>query len=133
MGFIIAVGTLVVAMITRVLVKVLADECEGWFCWIAERVIRLAVRLLPKDLRERYSEEWHGCLNEMPGEIGKLFFALGLLLAGTKMSRIERESQLPQEHKSEFTVAAVLVAKPGPPVSVRIVFGTPVPKDDVSK
>ena len=141
MGIIVAIGTLV----TAILVQLLVEECKAWLPWVTERVIRLTVKRLPENQRERYGEEWRSCLNEIPGEIGKLLFALDFMRAGWKMSRIGQESQSLKERKSGFTASAVLVEKPGratsmrleyklrPAVSGRIVLGNPVPKDDVSK
>jgi len=40
------------------LVNILAAEIFDWCPWLAERVIRRAVRKLPADVRERYLEEW---------------------------------------------------------------------------
>jgi hypothetical protein len=114
----------VVAACCAFLGKLLADEFKAWFPWIAERILQCAVRGLPENQRVRYSEEWRSHLNETPGEIGKSVCALGFLRAGWKMSRIlsEEASQFPEEPES---------AKPGRLQSLHIVFGTPVPKNDV--
>ena len=113
-------GTIVAALI----VKLFGDEFKAWFPWMTERIVRCAVRSLPENQRKRYSEEWRSYLNEIPGEIGKLVSALGFCWAGWKMSRTlsRQASQLPEEPKP---------AQPGPLHSLHIVFGTPVPKDDV--
>lgn len=121
MGSILAIGAFVGAVLAAVVITVLADECKAWLHWTAERLIRRAVRYLPENQRERYSEEWRSFLNDVPGEIGKFVSALGFIRAGLKMSRIAsgQASQLSAEPKS---------AKRGP-TKLRIVFGTPVPKD----
>ena len=126
MGSILVAGALVATILRTVLLKVLADDSKALLPWISERVVRRAVRSLPESQRERYNEEWRSHQSEMPGEIAKLFAALGFLKAGWRMSKIlsGRTSQLPVAPKS---------TKPGPAVSGRIFFGTPVPKDDVSK
>jgi hypothetical protein len=117
MGSILAIWALVGGVISAVVNIVLADECMAWLHWTAERLIRRAVRYLPENQRGRYSEEWRSHLNDVPGEIGKLVSALGFLRAGLRMSRIASAQ------------ASQLSAKPGPTV-LRIVWGTPVPKDD---
>jgi hypothetical protein len=123
MGSILAIWAFVGAVIAAVVVTVLADECIAWLHWAVERLIRRAVRYLPENQRERYSEEWCSYLTEVPGEIGKFVSALGFLWAGLKMSRTAsgQASQLSAESES---------AKRGP-TRLKIVFGTPVPKDDV--
>jgi hypothetical protein len=120
MGHIVAVISAVAGFVTAVLVKGLADDFSAWLPWIAERIIRRAVASLPENQRERYSEEWRGSLIEVPGTISKLFYAIDFLRAGVKMSRIlsTEPSQLPEDAEP---------VTPGPLVSLRIVFGAPVP------
>lgn len=62
--------------------RFLGDELRGWLPFLTERLINLAVRRLPQQLRERYAEEWRAHIAEIPGEIGKLFCAAGFLWAG---------------------------------------------------
>jgi len=70
--------------------KLCADEVRTWLPWISERMIRLAVKRLPEDQRERYSEEWHSHLDEVPGEIGRLLTACGFVFAVKRVSRPNR-------------------------------------------
>jgi hypothetical protein len=126
MGFdVLAFIATIVAMLSGIFSSLVADEFKAWLPWITGRVIRRAVRSLPADQRQRYSEEWDSHLDEVPGAFAKLFFAFGLLWAGWKMSRMStgQTSQLPEKLKS---------AKPGRIASMRIVFGTPVPREDVT-
>jgi hypothetical protein len=124
MGSILAVGVVAGTIIVAVLRAVLADEIKAWLPWIGERMIGRAVRNLPESQRERYKEEWHSHLNEIPGKIGQLVSAIGFLAASWKMSKSLNgsTSQSSGDPKS---------AKPGPPVSLQIVFGKPIPKDDI--
>ena len=64
----------------------LADEFKAWVPWFTRKIIRAAVARLPEDQRERYGEEWTSHTNEVPGEVGKLFVALGFLLAANRMT-----------------------------------------------
>ena len=116
-------GSIVAAFCTF-LAKLFADEFKEWLPWITERIVQRAVRSLPENQRERFCEEWHSHLSQVPGELTKLWVAFGFIRAGWKMSKIlsGRASHLPEEPES---------AKPGPLHSLHIVFGTPVPKDDV--
>jgi Bacterial sugar transferase len=92
MGFIVAVVLLVLAVvggiIRTVFARLLGDEIKSWLPCIVERLLRRAVASLPKDQRERFQEEWHSHLDEIPGEIGKLVVALGFPFAARRMSRI---------------------------------------------
>jgi phage terminase Nu1 subunit (DNA packaging protein) len=67
--------------------KLCADEIKEWLPWISGRIIRLAVGRLPEDQRERYSEEWHSHLDEVPGEIARLWTACGFLIATRQAPR----------------------------------------------
>jgi hypothetical protein len=115
----------IVAMLHGIFSSLVADEFKAWLPWITERVIRRAVRSLPAEQQQRYSEEWGSHLDQVPGAFAKLCVAFDLLWAGWKMSRIStgQASQLPEKLKS---------AKPGRIASLHIVFGTPVPRDDVT-
>jgi hypothetical protein len=64
----------------------LTDEFKAWTprltAWLKQR----AVRKLPEGQRERCAEEWGSHINDTPGEVGKIYIALGLLLAPSRMS-----------------------------------------------
>jgi len=66
----------------------LADEFKAWIPWVVRRVIQRALAQLPEDQRERFQEEWRSHVDEVPGEIGKLYVALGCLFAARKMASI---------------------------------------------
>jgi hypothetical protein len=60
-------------------VKLLA-EAFGWFPWLAERIVRRAVRALPPPEQERYEREWLVELDAVPGPaLSKLAFALTVM------------------------------------------------------
>jgi hypothetical protein len=65
--------------------RILADDLRAWFPSLTDGLINLAVRRLPSDLQERYSEEWRAHIADTPGEIGKLFCATGFLWAGCRV------------------------------------------------
>jgi hypothetical protein len=92
MGLIVAVVLLALAVVggifQTVFARLLGDEIKSWLPWIVERLLRHAIVSLPKDQRERFQEEWHSHLDEIPGEIGKLVVALGFSFAARRMSGI---------------------------------------------
>jgi len=70
--------------------RILADEVKAWSPRLTKRLIALAVRRLPENQRERYSEEWLSFIEEIPGEIGKVVAALGLICAGVRIGLASR-------------------------------------------
>jgi lipopolysaccharide/colanic/teichoic acid biosynthesis glycosyltransferase len=66
--------------------RVLADEFKAWSPWIVERLVRRAVARLPDEFKDRYDEEWRGHLNAIPGELGRLVTAFGLVIAADRIS-----------------------------------------------
>jgi hypothetical protein len=64
-----------------------ADEFKAWTPRLIRHVIQRAVGRLPENQRQRFTEEWHSHVDEIPGEVGKLFVAFGFLRASSKMSR----------------------------------------------
>jgi hypothetical protein len=75
-------GKPLTVILTAATVGVLVEEAKAMLPWLSDRMIlRVALRLLPFDRRERYLEEWAGHLAEIPGPISKLIFTLCLSLA----------------------------------------------------
>jgi hypothetical protein len=68
-----------------VMSRLLADEFKAWSPWIVERLIRRAIAKLPDECKERYDEEWRGHLNAIPGELGRLVTAFGLVIAADRI------------------------------------------------
>jgi hypothetical protein len=78
----------VAAILIPIMVKLLSDETKAWLPWITTRLVARAIRKLPESERQRYDEEWRGHLNCIPGDLGKLFFALGLGAAATSIRAV---------------------------------------------
>jgi hypothetical protein len=53
--------------------------------WLSDRVLSIAVRLLPDDRKARYIEEWSSHLVDVPGPISKLAFTLCLPLGALRI------------------------------------------------
>lgn len=84
-------ATILLALAVAVAGRLLADEAKAWAVWLHQRIRHLAVAKLPADRRDRYSEEWESGLEEVPGEIFRLLYSVGLLRAAAQMSRDMRK------------------------------------------
>lgn len=73
--------TLLLAFFIAIVGRFMADEVKVWFGWLHKKIRRRAVAKLPPVRRERYDEEWESGLEEIPGEIFKLIYSIGLLRA----------------------------------------------------
>ncbi len=72
--------------------KVAADEVKAWTPWIASRLTTFAVRRLPEHCRDRYREEWASHLEDIPGNVGKLWVAIGFYTAARKIAAADPDS-----------------------------------------
>jgi hypothetical protein len=99
------------------LATLLADEFKSWLPWITQRVVRHAVGILPKDHQERFQEEWHSHLDEIPGELAKLFVALDLIRSAFVISHPDLLSEI-----FDRTVALILLTLLAPFLAGLIVW-----------
>ncbi|WP_315836790.1 sugar transferase [Bradyrhizobium prioriisuperbiae] len=86
MDLIALIAVAVLGILGATLSKLLSDEFKAWAPSITSGVIKIAVRQLPADKRERFTEEWSSHVNDIPGDISKLVVALGFVLASWRMS-----------------------------------------------
>jgi hypothetical protein len=74
-------------LLMPLVVEVIKERAVG----LAQRVIRLAVRLLPRAHRDRYREEWTAELDEMERQhVSQLVSSLRILLGAPSMGRVLR-------------------------------------------
>lgn len=92
MGVIAQILLSVGAIVMSALSQQVADELKAWTPWTTEQLIRLATSRLPADQRERFGEEWRSHVDEIPGEIGRIFVAVGLVIAAFKMAAMLRRA-----------------------------------------
>src|SRR6185437_2467444 len=55
--------------------------------WLVNYLVQRALRGLPATHRDRFDEEWRSHINEIPGAVGKVITAFGLLRASRRMSQ----------------------------------------------
>jgi hypothetical protein len=82
-----AILTAVGALALSVLGKLLADEVKAWRPKICDAMIKCAASQLLPFQRERYIEQWRCDLDEISGELSKLYFAADLI-RGTWLARV---------------------------------------------
>jgi lipopolysaccharide/colanic/teichoic acid biosynthesis glycosyltransferase len=84
--------TLLLALFIAVVGQFMADEVKAWFGWLHQKVRRMAVVKLPPERRERYDEEWESGLAEIPGDIFRLIYSIGLLRAAIGIRNVALKS-----------------------------------------
>ncbi|MGA2535355.1 MAG: hypothetical protein ABSF53_05030 [Terracidiphilus sp.] len=82
-----AILTAVGALALSVLGKLLADEVKAWRPKICDAMIKCAASQLLPFQRERYIEQWRCDLEEIPGDVSELYFAVDLI-RGTWLARV---------------------------------------------
>jgi hypothetical protein len=90
----VAVLTVVGALATSVLGRLLADDVKAWRPKICDAMVKFAASQLLPFQRERYIEQWRGDLEEIPGDLSKLFFAADLIRGTWLARRLPGASQL---------------------------------------
>lgn len=110
--------------------RVLGDEFKDRADLIANRIVRIAVNVLPPKHREQAQEEWSGDLSRVIGNLSKMLFALDLIRGA---ARIRLDVQLPRYRdrlletlnrarrferpmSKAITVVALMVVTSGPAV-----------------
>ena len=102
MGMIPLVGGVIATVIAGVGSRLLADEAKAWIPTLIEWSIKRAVARLPEDQRERYHEEWHSHLSEVPGDIAKLAVAFGYQRAASGITRLDSRRAFLRRIRSEL-------------------------------
>jgi hypothetical protein len=81
------------SIVTATLSRVFADDLKAWRPRLTKKIVALAVHKLSHAQRERYAEEWMSYVDEIPGEIGKVLAALGLLWAAAQIGLASRKDR----------------------------------------
>jgi exopolysaccharide biosynthesis polyprenyl glycosylphosphotransferase len=75
-----------VGFLSWIVVPLVLSEFADWCPRFGEWIVRGAARRLPREHQDRYSEEWLGELDAVPGKVSKLVFAVGILSRGRAIS-----------------------------------------------
>jgi hypothetical protein len=84
----------IVTILEAFLGKLICKEIEAWLPQAGRKLLKLAVSKLPAHERSRYAEEWSADLANIPGDLSRALFALGLLKAAWGIHEIEKQHEL---------------------------------------
>jgi len=90
--------TLISMVVASVILSLVASEVEQWFPWLAARLVRYEAAKLPRQ-SERMTEQWLADLDEIPGNVGKLLYAVLLVVRHASLAETvptEEEAPGPQ-------------------------------------
>lgn len=73
---------------------IIAAELQAWLPAVSRLLLARAVRKLSLERRERYEEEWAAHIDELPGSISKVLFALQLFIASNAIERQAKSGSL---------------------------------------
>ncbi len=77
---------MIVTILIGLLVAIVADEVLGWMTYLSHWLIFRNARRAPLHLQDRCKEEWLAHINEIPGRVGKLLFAVDSYRAAYNIS-----------------------------------------------
>lgn len=95
-SIIVAVAGITLTVVLGCVGSILANDFHAWVPTLVARLIRTAVIRLPENHRDRYHEEWTQFVNDVPGDVAKLWHALGLVFAAVRRSQVSHGSKSPQ-------------------------------------
>lgn len=98
-----AILTIAGALALSIFGKLLTDEVKAWRPKICDAMVKCAASQLLPFQRERYVEQWSRDLEEIPGDLSKLYFAVDLI-RGTWLARVSpgaRQAMLSAIENSE--------------------------------
>jgi hypothetical protein len=76
------------AILIPVTARVVGDDVKEWLSWITQHLVERAVSRLPEEERDRFEEEWWAHINELPGNLAKVYAAWGCLCASKAINHI---------------------------------------------
>jgi len=78
-------GTLISALL-QLLFRILGDEVKACMPWLTAFLLRRAVQKLPSSQRDRFEEEWASHIEEVPGQVKRLWDATGFIFAAHQIT-----------------------------------------------
>ena len=109
--------TVLLTLLLAIVGRFMADEVKAWTGWLHKKLRLMAVAKLPLKCRERYDEEWESGLEEIPGEIFKLIYSVGLIgaalgirSAAAKSATDSRATVIRAKRLFDFAVASFFLS-----------------------
>lgn len=101
----------ILTVIAGMLGALLRSEIEAWAPPLARRLIGLAVRMSPPEMRDRLREEWSAYVEQVPGYVGKVIAATGFVRAARAIPGVSGE--LAPKSQLRKRMFDLVVAVPG--------------------
>jgi hypothetical protein len=86
MGHLVLILAAALTLIGAAFSKFLADQFKAWAPTIVSSILAVAVSALPPAQRDRAAEEWTSHVNDLPGDLSRVVFACGCILAALKIN-----------------------------------------------
>lgn len=77
------------AVLISIITGLVAAEFWDWANQISKWIVKLAAKGLSETSRDRYQEEWLVEVDQIPGRIGRVIWAFGLVIAALRMRKQE--------------------------------------------
>jgi len=77
---------MITSILVSIIIAILTEETLGWMPHLAKWLVRQNAKHLPSHLTERCEEEWLAHLEQIPGRVSKLLFAIDTYRASYKIS-----------------------------------------------
>src|ERR1035441_422697 len=106
--------TLLLAVFVAIISQFMADEAKAWSGWLHKKIRRRAVAKLPAECRDRYDEEWESGVEEVPGDIFKIFYSIGLLWAAFGIRKAAPKGAVNSENASALFKRTFDMGRGGP-------------------
>jgi hypothetical protein len=74
--------------------KLLADEAKEWLNWLPAKLIRWAAKQFPLETQPRIQEEWLAHCNDLPGNLSKVWHAIGCASTSVKLTQVAARTAL---------------------------------------
>jgi hypothetical protein len=115
--------SLISIVVVSVILSLVASEVEQWLPWLAERLVRDEATKLPRQ-SERMTEQWLADLDETPGNVAKLVYAIFLVVRHPSLAdTVPTEEETPAPHV--VSAGTPTISLSAPPASIALTGHAP--------
>jgi exopolysaccharide production protein ExoY len=108
--------TVILAIATSALGRLTADEFKAFRPKIVEWLVTRAVNKMPIEMQDRYAEEWRSVLEDVPGDISKIWASIGFNLVAGRLSSSFASWELGAKRVIDVLVVGSSLCIIGPPM-----------------